>query len=228
MTKEACRPPKCSSRVRIHKPKTHHSTPTPSLSREGNRDPERERKLPEVTQRVGKKVQTSTRERSEGQPGREGVPPPSASSNPRPEPGVQPSAPAPYLPPTPEREPPLPCGALAALPRSPASRAVQVSPCGCQRGTECRPLPRARARARAALGLRGAPANGAEPAPRPAPPRPRRPRAPAPCLPLAHPFQPRSFCCSFCALAVLLPGLLQRTLTPKQLIYCAECSAVML
>lgn len=53
--KGSLRLPKCSSRVRIRKPKRHPSTPTPSLNREGSRDPERERTLPEVTQQVGKR-----------------------------------------------------------------------------------------------------------------------------------------------------------------------------
>lgn len=53
--------PKRSSRFRSQKIKKHHSTPTPLFNRRGNRDPERERKLPEVTQRTGREVETRTR-----------------------------------------------------------------------------------------------------------------------------------------------------------------------
>lgn len=76
--------PKRSSHFRTGKTKEHHSTPPPSLNRGGSRDQERETKLPEVTQRVGKVV-TGTRVRtSESLPGRERASPSLSSSGHRP------------------------------------------------------------------------------------------------------------------------------------------------
>lgn len=76
--------PKRSSHFRTGKTKEHHCTPPPSLNREGSRDQERETKLPEVTQRVGK-VMTGTRVRtSESLPGRERASPSLSSSGHRP------------------------------------------------------------------------------------------------------------------------------------------------
>lgn len=211
MTKEACRPPKCSSPVRIHKTKKHHSTPTPSLSREGNRPREGAKVARGNTASGQKKWRlapgSAPRGSRAGRASRR-LPHPltrgrSQVCNPQPrrltfrQPGS-----ASLL---------FPAGRWRLCPARPPARRSRCRPAAGSAGLSAGP---SRGRARAALGS-GAHRPMARrllPAPpRPATPRPRRPRAAAPCLPFAHPSQPRSVCCSFRALTVLPPGLLQRT-----------------
>lgn len=141
-----------------------------------------------------------------------------------PEPGVQTPPPRRALPSSDPGAASLlfPAGRWQLCPARPPARRSRCRPAAVSAGLRV-PAPPA-----GGAGAPGAPANGAEPAPRPAPPRPRRPRAPAPGLPCAHPSPPLSVSFSSLALSVLRPGLLQRTLTPKQLFYCAQCSAVLL
>lgn len=190
MRKGACRVPKRSSRFRTQKTKKRHSTPTPSFN--GKESP-REGEVARGNRRVGREVETRTRECClESQPGRGRVSAPPACSCPQTR-----AAGTNLATPGAARDRPqdaslLPPGrALAALPRSPAGSpgaARQLS----ERDGGVRLLPPAAAARQGPLP--GAPAYGAAPA---LPGRPAlAPRGSGP-PPRPSPTPPRP-CCSAC------------------------------